>query len=354
MKRTTLKQAQPAGRRAFLKTGGAMAAGLLAQPAAEAASPAGPPIAAPPMPTRNLGRTGYKVGIFSLGGQASVELPNNEAVAVPIIERALDLGVNYIDTSSVYGGVKERWSERYIGQVMKRRRSETFLTSKTHERSRDESLRRLEESLKHLQTDHLDLWQLHDMEDKADLDGVFGKGGAMEALVRARDQKMVRYLGVTGHYHPDVLMECIRRFPFDTVLMAINAADRHRFSYESELLPLAVERQMGIIAMKVPGRGQILSSFKPPAPGQQKGPFPPAKSSGTLTMREAMNYVLTLPISTCIIGCDTVAHVEENVRIAREFTPLSAKQMAALSEKARPVADQALFFRMIGRPPSRG
>jgi aryl-alcohol dehydrogenase-like predicted oxidoreductase len=108
------------------------------------------------MPTRNLGRTGYKVGIFSLGGQAALEKANNEAVAVPIIEKALDLGVNYIDTSSIYGG-PDRWSEQYVGKVMKHRRSETFLATKTKERTRDASMRMIEKSLRLLQTDHVDL-----------------------------------------------------------------------------------------------------------------------------------------------------------------------------------------------------
>ena len=155
-----------AGRRAFLKLGGAAAAGLMGQAASgqTAGAIAAPqnPTAALPMPVRNLGRTGYKVGIFSLGGQAALEQPRNEAIAVPIVERALDLGVNYIDTSSIYGG-PERWSEQYIGKVMKTRRAQTFLASKTKERTRDGSLRMIEQSLKLLQTDHLDLWQLHDI-----------------------------------------------------------------------------------------------------------------------------------------------------------------------------------------------
>ena len=161
-----------------------------------------------PMPTRNLGRTGYKVGIFSLGGQASLERPHNEDVAVPIIERALDLGVNYIDTSSIYGG-PERWSEQYVGKVMKNRRSESFLATKTKERTREGSMRMLETSLKLLQTDHIDLWQLHDIGTMTDIHEIFAKGGAMEALLDAQNQKIVRYLGITGHYRPDALMEAI-------------------------------------------------------------------------------------------------------------------------------------------------
>ncbi|MEI9971653.1 MAG: aldo/keto reductase [Ignavibacteriota bacterium] len=187
------------GRRTFLKLGGSAAAGMLAQSAEAQTAPKAPAVAA--MPTRNLGQTGYKVGIFSLGGQAALERGNNDAVAVPIVERALDLGVNYIDTSSIYGG-PQRWSERYVGQVMQRRRSEAFLASKTKERTRDGSLRMLEQSLKLLQTDHLDLWQLHDIGLMEDVDAVFAKGGAMEALRQAHEQKIVRHLGITGHYRP--------------------------------------------------------------------------------------------------------------------------------------------------------
>jgi aryl-alcohol dehydrogenase-like predicted oxidoreductase len=341
-----------ADRRAFLKAGGSIAAGLLAQPvlAANAGAAATAP-SAPAMPTRNLGRTGHKVAIFSLGGQAALERANNEAVAVQIVELALDLGVNYIDTSSIYGG-KERWSERYIGQVMKGRRSETFLASKTKERTRDESLRRLDESLKLLATDHLDLWQLHDIGVREDVEAVFGKGGAMEALVRARDQKIVRYLGVTGHYRPDALIEAIRRFPFDTILMAVNAADPHHFSFQEQLLPLAVERQMGIIAMKLPARGRLLSGWTPPLLEEQQRSWEGAviaKTPGVLSMREAVYYSLTLPVSTVIVGCDSVEQLEQNVQLAREFTPLSAQQMAGLAERARPVSEQGLFFRFVSR-----
>ena len=221
------------------------------------------------MPTRNLGKTGYKVGIFSLGGQASLEKANNEAVAVPIIEKALDLGVNYVDTSSIYGG-PDRWSEQYVGKVMKHRRGEAFLATKTKERTRDGSMRMIETSLKLLQTDHVDLWQLHDIGTMTDINEIFAKGGAMEALLEARDQKIVRYLGITGHYRPDALIEAIHRHPFDTILMAVNAADPHHYSFSEQLLPLAVEKQMGIIGMKVPARGRILSSWTPPPIEQQK------------------------------------------------------------------------------------
>src|ERR1700755_3266168 len=178
-----------ADRRTFLKTGGAVAAGFLSQgvvPARGATTTLGPMPANPrtmaAMPTRNLGKTGYKGGIFSLGGQAALEKPDNFDVALPIIERALDLGVNYVDTSAIYGG-PPRWSEQYVGRVMKTRRSEAFLATKTKERTREGSMRMIEKSLKLLNTDHIDLWQLHDIGLPEDVASAFAKGGAMEALL---------------------------------------------------------------------------------------------------------------------------------------------------------------------------
>jgi aryl-alcohol dehydrogenase-like predicted oxidoreductase len=338
-------------RREFIKIGGAFTAGVLANaalPITVRADTGMPSNSATPeaMPTRNLGKTGYRVGIFSLGGQAALEVGNNDAVAVPIINRALDLGVNYLDTSSIYGG-PDRWSERYLGQVIKKRRAEAFLASKTKERTRDASLHMLEESLKLLQTDHLDLWQLHDVGTMGEVNLIFGKGGAMEALTEAREQEMVRFLGLTGHFRPEPLMEAMRRFPFDCILMALSAADPHHFSFQEQLLPMAVEHQMGIIAMKIPGRGRLLSSWTPPPLEEQKHSWEGmviANSPGTLQMREALYYTLSHPVSTVIIGCDSIAQLEENVKLAREFTPLSQKQMAALQDKAEPVSKQALFF----------
>jgi aryl-alcohol dehydrogenase-like predicted oxidoreductase len=347
------------GRREFLKAGGAVTAALLVPSAlaAETAKtlPALPsnPVTPTAMPTRNLGKTGYKVGIFSLGGQAALEHANNFDAAVPLIERALDLGVNYIDTSSIYGG-PERWSEQYVGKVMAHRRNEAFLATKTKERSRDDSMRMIEKSLQLLQTDHVDLWQLHDIGTMTDVNAVFAKGGAIEALIEMQQQNVVRYLGITGHYRPDALIECIKRHPFDTILMAMNAADPHHFSFNEELLPLAVERQMGIIGMKIPGRGRILSTWTPPPIEVQKhsweGMTIQTDRSGTLTMREAMYYTLSRPVSTVIVGCDTIAQLEENVHLAREFTPLSDSQAQQLVARAEPVAKPSLFFRFYDRP----
>lgn len=349
------------GRRDFLKTGGAVAAGLLTSGTVFARSSSSSLPALPfnaktqaAMPTRNLGKTGFKVGIFSLGGQSAIEKPNNFDVAIPIIERALDLGVNYLDTSSIYGG-PDRWSEQYFGRVMKTRRQDAFLATKTKERSRDGSLRMIEKSLTLLNTDHLDLWQLHDIGLPEDVNAIFAPDGAMKALLEMQQQKVVRFLGVTGHYRPEALIDAVNRHPFDAILMSLNAADSHIHSFTEQLLPLVVEKQMGIIGMKVPARGRLLSNWTPPSLERQQHSWEGsaiATRPGVMNMRDAMHFVLSHPVSTVIIGCDNIAQLEENVQIARDFTPLSGSQMAALNELAEPVAKQSLFFRFTDRSKS--
>jgi hypothetical protein len=351
------------GRRDFLKAGGsALALGLTqaALPTGAHADTLTPAETTPQnaraiqdmMPTRNLGKTGFRVGIFGLGGQGALEKPHNEAVAQPIIQRALELGVNYFDTSAIYGG-PERWSEQYLGKGLKGQRDQVFIASKTKERTRDAALKNLDVSLKLLNTDHIDTWQLHDVGIQEDVDQIFGKGGAIEAFQQAKEQGMVRHLGVTGRFRPEALIECIHRFPFDTVLFGVNAADKYAYPFEPTLLPLAVEKQMGIIAMKVMARGRILSSWTPPSIEAQKhsweGTGAIATTPGTLTKHETFFYNLSLPVSTAIIGCDNVEQVEECVQLAREFTPLTQKQMEELEAKVEPVYKQSLFFRLMPR-----
>lgn len=273
------------------------------------------------IPRRLLGRTGQEVTMFGLGGEGVLRTHGRNKEAVAVIHRALDLGVAYCDTAPAYDG-----SIDYYGAALGERRRQIFLASKTHERSRDGSLRLLEDSLRRLRTDHLDLWQIHDLRTWEDLDRIFAKDGAIQALIQAREQKRVRFLGITGHHDPEILLEAMRRFDFDTILVALNAADVHRLSFIQTVLPEAVRRSMGIIGMKVCAQGKLLGS-------------------GRLTMNEAMSYVLSLEgVSTVIVGCRTPEEVEQNVQIAKEFSPLNANERAALEERTRrSFADYSYF-----------
>ena len=293
------------------------------------------------MPTNSFGKTGFKVGILSLGGQATIEKQGTEKESEKIINRALDLGVNYIDTAASYGRGQ---SQINIGRVMKTRRSEVWLSTKTHDETYDGSMRLLEESLKSLQTDHLDTWQLHNVKTKSQLDEIFSDSGSIKALEKAKSEGTVRHLGITGHYEPLILLEAIKRFPFDQILMAINAADIHYLSFKKYLLPEAQKQQIGIVGMKVATRGRMLSSWTPPPIADQPSRMATLKP-GTITIKEALSYSMSLPVSTTIIGIDNVAQIEEDVQIASEFSPLSEVQMKEIEYKTLPIVRQGLYFR---------
>lgn len=289
------------------------------------------------LPLRPLGRTGHMVGIYSLGGQAAIETPGKEELSVQIINRAIDLGINYIDTAASYGRTtatitKELamgHSERNMGKVMKSRRNEVFLATKTNDRTYDGSMRLLEKSLKNLQTDHIDLWQIHNLRasELATMDKLFAADGVVKAMEKARDQKIVKFLGITGHESPDMLKAMAERYPFDNVLVALNAADKHYDPFIEKFLPTAVSKEMGIVGMKIPARDRIFGH------------------GGIITIKEAMEYVMTLPVSTIIIGLDDVAQLEENIKIAQTFKPLTAVQMVAIENKTKPYYKELQFFK---------
>ena len=310
-------------RRDFVRVGAAGAASVLLSTKGMAApGPAGG------MAERPFGKTGHRVRLFSLGGQATLEKPGTQDESIAIINRAIDLGVNYIDTAAAYGRGQ---SQTYIGEVMATRRKEVFLASKTHDRTYDGSMRLLEESLRLLRTDHLDTWQIHRLGTDEELDQILGPDGALKAMEKARQEGMVRFAGVTGHFDPVPLMHAITRYDFDTILMALNASDPHFLPFATELLPLANRKGMGVIAMKIPARGRI---FRP---------------GGLTSMKDAMHWVLSQPVSTVIVGCDTVAQLEENVAIATQFRPLDTKELGQVAALTADYAKEAAFFKKGAR-----
>jgi aryl-alcohol dehydrogenase-like predicted oxidoreductase len=279
-----------------------------------------------PIPKRLLGRTGREVTQFALGGEGVLRTYGRIREAVAVIHRALDQGVTYCDTAPAYSG-----SLDYYGAALGERRGQVFLASKTHDRTRDGSLRLLDESLARARTDHLDLWQLHDLRTPRDLQMIFSKGGALEALIEAREQGRVKYLGLTGHHDPAILLEAMRRFDFDTVLIALNAADTHRLSFAKTVLVEAARRGMGAIGMKVYAAGALLQG-----------------GAHSLTSAEAMGYVLSLPgVSTVIIGCSSPQEVDENAHNARIFQQFDVPTMRALEGKTQL---RAAIFTSYKRP----
>ena len=274
------------------------------------------------IPTRVLGKTGIPVTLVGLGGEGILRTWDRRDQAVAVIRRAIERGITYCDTAPAYRG-----SQDYYGEALGHERSRLFLASKTHDRSRDGSLRLLEQSLARLRTDHLDLWQLHDLTTMEELERIFTKGGAIHALEQAQHEGMARFLGITGHYDPAVLVEAIRRYPFDTVLVALNVADRWRLSFIEQLLPVANEHGLGIIGMKVFAKGALFQADR------------------DLTVSDALAYVMSLPISTAIVGFQSVDEVDEVVEQARRFQPLSVEEMARLEARARSYAVEVSWFK---------
>jgi predicted aldo/keto reductase-like oxidoreductase len=281
------------------------------------------------IPTRPLGRTGHSVTLFALGGEGVLRTHGRTAEAAAVIERALDCGVNYCDTAPAYSS-----SMDYYGAVLGERREEIFLASKTADRTRDGSLRILDDTFRRLRTDRLDLWQLHDLRSMGDLDAIFSKNGAIQALMQARDEQRVRFLGITGHHDPLVLLEAMRRFDFDTVLVALNSADVHRRSFIRTVLPQARRKNMGVIGMKVYAAGDLV---------EPRGPCSPA---------DAMGYVLSLEgVSCAVIGCRTPDEVEANAEVARRFQSFSEDRLHDLEERTKPDEDVYTSYKKPWRGP---
>jgi aryl-alcohol dehydrogenase-like predicted oxidoreductase len=272
---------------------------------------------------RPLGRTGVLVEPVSLGGEGILRTTGRPKQAVPVILEALRLGVRYCDTAPAY-----QQSQDYYGAAFKAApgaRERVFLASKTHERDRDGALRLLDDSLRRLGTDHLDLWQLHDLREMEELDQIFGKGGAIEAVEQAKADGRIRFVGITGHHDPAILLEAMRRYPVDTVLCAVNPADPARLPFLTTVVPEARRRGVGIIGMKVMAAGLLVQDR-------------------TATAHELIRYAASYA-DTVIIGCSSTAEVQENLAARALPFPMPEPERAALEARIARRAARYSYFK---------
>ena len=274
------------------------------------------------IPKRTLGKTGVDVTIIGLGGEGVLRTFGYEQAAYQLINRAIDLGMNYFESARAYSG-----SESYYGLALKERRKEIFLTSKSHARDKQGALAHLRETLTNMKIDHLDLWQVHDVRTEEEVEQIFGPRGALEAFKEARDKGLARLIGVTGHQDPLITKRCIELFDFDTVLIPVNPAEPFYKSYLDTVIPLASKKGMGIIAMKVYFRG-----FASRIPG----------FSG---MEPFFRFALSQPVTAAVIGCDDLRQLEENVSLASSFAPMSEEEQTELLESVAPYARQLMYYK---------
>lgn len=291
----------------------------------QAAPPASAAEVAASASLRPLGKTGVLVEAVSLGGEGILRTTGRDREAVPMILEALRLGVRYCDTAPAYAG-----SQDYYGAAFraagKEARDRVFLASKTHVRDRDGALRLLDDSLRRLATDRLDLWQLHDLRETTELDAIFGKGGAIEAVEKAKADGRVRFVGITGHHDPAILVEAMRRYPVDAVLCAMNPADPRRLPFLTTVVPEARKRGVAIIGMKIMGRGGLLDDR-------------------VATVHELVRYAASFA-DTAIVGCSSIEEVRQNLHAARTLgAPMNNDERAALEARVAPTADRYDSFK---------
>lgn len=280
------------------------------------------------LPRRMLGKTGVQVSALTFGGGSHFlsRVGGDRPTVEKLIHRALELGITSFDTAATYTfPPHQRLSETYYGEILGPRRKDIFLSTKARERDRDGILRSVEISLRLLRTDHIDLLQMHSLQQLTELDAIGAPNGALAALRRLQGEGVIRFIGITGHYDPAVLVEAVRRFDVDTILMSLNAAqashplsmtpDRPLAGFETDVLPAAVAKKMGVVAMKVLGQGNLLTA--------------PARA----TPQELIRYALSLPVDSVEISHTSLPILEENVAAARNFQPMDAAEMGELRRR---------------------
>jgi predicted aldo/keto reductase-like oxidoreductase len=275
------------------------------------------------LPKRPLGKTGVEVTILGLGGEGILRTFGHEEEAISVIQRSIDLGITYFESARAYAG-----SESYYGMALKDRRREIFLASKSHERTADGALKYLETTLNTMKTSYLDLWMIHDVRTPKDLDLIFGPKGAINAFEAARRNKLVRFIGISGHRNPTILSRALDLFPFDTVLMPVNPAEPHYWSFLTDVLPKAQGKGMGILGMKTLSRGVVIKIF------------------GAESVENFLRFAMTQPISAAVVGCETIEQLETNVRIARSFQPMPRKDQDILVSKVKSYARELMYYKL--------
>ena len=269
-----------------------------------------------PLSRRPLGRTGLNVTILGLGCVAIGYGRHNLEEGAAVIEACLDEGINYIDCASSYGNAEVK-----LGEVMKRRRKEAIITTKTLKRDRDEAWEEINTSLERLKTDSVDLLQIHAINSFEDLDRITAKDGSLGAALRAKDEGMASHIGISGHTRPEVIAEALMRFPFETTLVPLSSTDKLIHDFGETLFPLAKEQSFGMVAMKVLAAGRV-----------------------TQHVPESLRYAFSLPVSTAIVGMGTIGEVKQNVEVARRFSPMTSNEMRALEERTRNFATTAVMW----------
>jgi aryl-alcohol dehydrogenase-like predicted oxidoreductase len=284
------------------------------------------PMGKPEMSCRILGSTGEKVSIVGLGG-AHVGWQGTEDDSIRIVRTAIDNGINFMDNCWDYNNGQ---SEIRMGKALRDGyRSKVFLMTKIDGRDRKTASKQLDESLRRLQTDHIDLLQFHEIIRMSDPVRVFAPGGAIEAVLEARKAGKARYIGFTGHKSPDVHLKMLQTafdngFMFDAVQMPLNVMDAHYDSFEKKVLPVLSENRIGVLGMKPLGGGEFLRS-------------------DTVTAIECLHYAMSLPISVVITGCDSLAVLQQALEAVRNFSPMSEEQRSALLARTAEAADDGKY-----------
>lgn len=276
------------------------------------------------IPQRDFGKSGAKVSALGLGGHHLGDA-KDEKTAIQIVQEAIDGGITFFDNCWEYNLGK---SENWMGKGLKGKRDRVFLMTKVCTHGRDAALatEMLEQSLRRLQTDHLDLWQVHGVCFDNDPELFIRPNGAAEAMMKAREQGKVRFLGFTGHKAPEIHLKMLATgFPFDSVQMPLNPFDSTFHSFEKQVLPELQRKGIAALGMKpLTGKGEPIKK-------------------GIITPDQALRYALSLPVATIITGMERLDVLRQNLRIAQGFTPMSADEMDSLREQCRPLAADGRF-----------